>query len=104
MDPSRGAELIDRLQRMLGIAILVQSVEAGDAAEGAAAAPAAADSATDPLGEAVTIWATFLLGSHATDISVTGDSESKAWEELGKAAIAWRNSDFQNIQMWPGGG
>lgn len=92
MGPSSGAELIDRLQRMLGIAILVQSVEP------------AASSAADQRGEAVTIWATFLFGSHATDISVTGDSGSKAWEELGRAAIAWRNSDFQNIQMWPGGG
>jgi len=92
MDPAAGAELIARLQGMLGIAILVQAVEPTDA------------SATERPGEAVTIWATFLFGSHATDISVTGESESKAWDELGRAAIAWRNSDFQNIQMWPGGG
>lgn len=92
MDPSSGAELIDRLQRMLGIAILVQSIEP------------AATAAADQPGEGVTIWATFLFGSHTTDISVTGESESKAWEELGRAAIAWRNSDFQNIQIWPGGG
>ena len=92
LDPTAGAELIDRLQRMLGIAILVQSVEAS------------APSAPSRTAEAVTISATFLFGSHATDISVTRDSESEAWEELGRVAIAWRNSDFQNIQMWPGGG
>jgi len=92
MDASAGTELIDRLQQMLGIAILVQGVES------------APTSASDQPGPAVTIWATFLFGSHATDISVTGDSEATAWDELGRAAIAWRNSDFQNIQMWPAGG
>lgn len=92
MDPASGAELIDRLQRTLGIAILVQSVEPADTGP------------VDQPGTPVTIWATFLSGSHSTDVSVTGDSEANAWEELARTAIAWRNSDFQNIQMWPGGG
>jgi hypothetical protein len=94
MDQASGAELIERLQRTLGIAILVQSVEPADVAARAA----------DPSVEGVTILATFLFGSNTTDVAVTGDSEREAWDALARAAIAWRNADFQSIQMWPGGG
>jgi hypothetical protein len=80
-------ELIRRLERTLGIAVLIESVEAPDDGHGS-----------------VTIEATLMAGSNGTHVAVTGDSEAKAWEEFARAAIAWRNSDFQHITMWPGGG
>jgi hypothetical protein len=98
MDPSPGAELIEHLQRTLGIAILVESVEA--AGQTASIEPNALRERGDP----VTIRASFMFGSNATDIAVTGQSEAEAWNELARAAIAWRNSDFQHIPIWGGGG
>jgi hypothetical protein len=87
-DPLQGSadDLIERLERTLGIAVLVESVESVD------------------QGDATTIEATLMFGSNATRVTVTGASEAKAWEELARAAIAWRNSDYQHIPMWPGGG
>ena len=79
-------DLIKRLERTLGIAVLVESVDT-----------------VDP-GGATTIEASFMFGSNATRVAVTGGSEAKAWEQLARAAIAWRNSDYQHIPMWPGGG
>lgn len=81
--PQSGDDLIERLQRTLGIGVMVQSVEPGDP---------------------VTVRATLMFGSRTTDVVVTGDSEADAWEELAKAAIAWRNADYQHVPMWPGGG
>ena len=98
MDPSSGAELIEHLQRTLGIAILVESVETGE--PGSSVEPNTLHGSADP----VTIRATFLFGSNSTDVAVTGQSEADAWNELARAAIAWRNSDFQHIPMWGGGG
>jgi hypothetical protein len=79
-------DLIKRLERTLGIAVLIESLESVD------------------QGEATTIEATFMYGSNATRVAVTGSSEARAWEELARAAIAWRSSDYQHIPMWPGGG
>jgi hypothetical protein len=97
-DPSSGAELIERLQRTLGIAILVESAE-----------PAEPDLSVEsnvphPSGAGVTIRATFLFGSNTTNVAVTGASEAEAWDALARAAIAWRNSDYQHVPMWGGGG
>ena len=98
-----GQDLIDRLQRTLGIAIVVESVES---AADAAASPA--DSVQpDGLpgsGEPFTIRASFMFGSNSTQVVVGGPTESDAWAALAREAIAWRNSDFQHVQMWPGGG
>jgi hypothetical protein len=80
-------ELIRRLERTLGIAVLIESVETVDDGDGS-----------------VTIEASLMAGSNGTHVAVTGDSEERAWEELARAAIAWRNADFQHIKMWPGGG
>jgi len=87
--PSSGPELIEQLERTLGMAILVESVDPPEPIE---------------PGGSVTLHARLMFGRYTTEVAVTGDSESKAWEELGRAAIAWRNSDYQHIQMWPGGG
>lgn len=88
-NPSSGADLVERLQRTLGIAVLVESVEPVGPVES---------------GGSVTIRATFMFGSNTTRVAVTGESEPKAWEELARAAIAWRKADYQHIPMWGGGG
>jgi len=87
--PSSGPELIEQLERTLGMAILVESVDPPEPIE---------------PGGSVTVHARLMFGRYTTEVAVTGASGSKAWEELGRAAIAWRNSDYQHIQMWPGGG
>jgi hypothetical protein len=100
-DPSSGAELIERLQRTLGIAILVQSVEPAEPEErGASVEP----NTLHQSGDTVTIRATFLFASNTTDVAVTGDTETEAWDALARAAIVWRNSDFQHVPWWGGGG
>jgi hypothetical protein len=106
MDSSPGAKLIERLQRTLGIAILVQSIEPAEVATDGADASGEGDDVrgADPLGSAVTIRATFLFGSNTTDVAVSGDTETNAWDALARAAIAWRNADYQHIPMWGGGG
>ena len=78
-----GADLIERLQRTLGIAIVVETVETA---------------------EPFTIRASFMSGRNTTQVVVDGPTESDAWAALAREAIAWRNSDFQHVQMWPGGG
>jgi len=82
-EPLTGPELVDQIQRTLGIGILVDTV--GSA-------------------EPVTIHATFVYGQYTTPVTVTADTEGLAWRELANAAIAWRKSDYQNIPMWWGGG
>ncbi len=93
-EPPSGAELIERLQRTLGIAIVVEAMESAESMESA-----------DPNGGAdpVTIRAMFMSGSHSTTVAVGGPTESDAWAALARAAIQWRNSDFQQVPIWPGG-
>jgi len=90
--PPSGAELIERLQRTLGIAIVVESVESIEAAD------------PDRSADTVKIKATFMSGRHTTRVGVAGPTESDAWAALARAAIEWRNSDFQHVPIWPGGG
>ena len=80
-------DLIVRLERTLGIAVLVESVEHGRSGCVRRRSRRASCS-----------------GATRRRVAVTGPSEAKAWEELARAAIAWRNSDYQHIPMWPGGG
>ncbi len=87
--PPTGADLMEHLQRTLGIAVVVESVESGD--------PGSAP-------DAVTIQAAFMAGAHSTKVTVAGPTESDAWAALARAAIAWRNADFQQIPMWWGSG
>jgi hypothetical protein len=90
-EPTSGPELIERLQQTLGIAVVVESIEA------------APDEPVEQ-GGTVTIRATFIFGSHTRDVTVTDESEAKAWEALAIAAIAWRNSDYQHVRIWGSGG
>lgn len=83
--PVSGRELVDGIQRTLGIGIVVDAVESSVA------------------GAPVTIRATFMDGQNTTQATVTGDTETDAWQELAKAAVAWRNSDYQHLPMWWGG-
>ncbi len=99
--PDSGADMIDRLQRKLGIGIVVESIEPIDPTEPTESTPAI--QSADPA-PAVTIRATLMFGSRATGVVVAGPSETAAWKELARAAIAWRNDDHQHIPMWPGGG
>jgi hypothetical protein len=85
-DLATGADLIDRLQRTLGIGVVIESVEPAEA------------------GASVTIRATLMYGTRATGVVATGESEADAWKALGRAAIAWRNADYQHVPMWPGAG
>ncbi len=98
--PTTGAELIDRLQQTLGIAIVVESVEASEVS---GPAESAEPDVAGPTDVPHTIHATLLFGRYTAPVIATGPTESDAWAELAKMAIAWRNSDYQHIQMWPGG-
>jgi hypothetical protein len=96
--PLTGDALIEQIQKTLGIGIMVESVER--------AAPDRPDEpeASDGAGGSTTIRAALMSGRYTTQIAVTADSEAKAWEDLGRAAIAWRNADFQHVPMWWGAG
>lgn len=98
--PTSGAELIDRLQQTLGIAIVVESVEAS---EPPGSAESAGPDVAVPTDVPHAIHATLMFGRYTAPVVATGPTESDAWAELAKMAIAWRKSDYQHIQMWPGG-
>jgi hypothetical protein len=88
-EPPTGADLIEQLQRTLGVAIVVESMESVETSE----AP-----------DTISIQAMLMSGTHSTKVTVAGPTASDAWAALAKAAIAWRNSDFQHIPMWWGSG
>jgi hypothetical protein len=89
-EPPSGPELIERLQQTLGIAVIVDSIESTSANE-----------RIDH--DDVTIRASFMFGSHTQEVTVTGESEARAWKALADAAIDWRNSDYQHIRIWGSG-
>lgn len=99
-----GQDLIDRLQHTLGIAIVLESVESAAEAAASPPDPVQPDGMAAGSGEPFTIRASFMFGSNSTQVVVGGPTESDAWAALAREAIAWRNSDFQHVQMWPGGG
>ena len=98
--PTTGRELIERLQETLGIAIVVDSIEAS---EPPGSAGSSEPDVAGPTDGPHTIHATLLFGRYTAAVVASGPTESDAWAELAKMAIAWRNSDYQHIQMWPGG-
>ncbi len=98
--PTNGAELIERLQKTLGIAIAVESVEAPEPS--GSSEPDDPDVA-GPTAVPHTIRATLMFGRYTAPVVASGPTESDAWAELARIAIAWRKSDYQNVPMWGGG-
>ena len=74
--------LIRALEQSLGIAVIVRSVEPGPPAR---------------------IEATFMLDSRSSDVAGVGESEAEAWQDLARAAVAWRNDDGMNVRIFGGG-
>ena len=99
-EPTSGAELIDRLQKTLGMAIVVESIEPTEPS-GSADAPGM--EVAGPPDAPHTIRATLIFGRYTARVLATGPTESDAWADLARMVIAWRNSDYQHIPMWGGG-
>jgi hypothetical protein len=98
--PTSGAELIDRLQKTLGMAIVVESIEPSEPS-GSVKAPEM--DMAGPPDAPHSIGATLMFGRYTARVLATGPTESDAWADLARMAIAWRNSDYQHIPMWGGG-
>ena len=98
--PTNGPELIERLTQTLGMSILIDSVTSSEPPE--SAGPDAAEVAGVPDAP-YTIRATLMFGRYTAPVVATGPTESDAWSELARMAIAWRTSDYQHIPMWWGG-
>lgn len=98
--PTNGPELIERLQQTLGMSILIDSVTSLEQPE--SAGPDGAEVVGLPDAPC-TIHATLMFGRYTAPVIATGPTESDAWSELARMAIAWRNSDYQHIPMWWGG-
>jgi hypothetical protein len=99
-EPTSGAELIDRLQRTLGMAIVVESIEPS---EPSGSEEALESDAAGPPDAPHAIRATLMFGRYTARVVATGPTASDAWADLARMAIAWRNSDYQHIPMWGGG-
>jgi hypothetical protein len=80
-DPVPG--FVNDLERALGIGIMVQSIEDGPT---------------------VRIEALVLLGQHSELIVGVGTTETKAWRDLARSAIAWRTTNDKHVPWWGGGG
>ena len=79
--PPPGPEAIARLAEHLGVGILIESVEAGPP---------------------VRIVAAGLLDGDRTPLEGSGTTEREAWEDLARAAIAWKRDDPRNIRTYLG--
>lgn len=78
-----GRMLIKDLERTLGIAVIVKSI--------------------DRRGP-VTIEAVVMAGQFRDEVTAVGASESDAWRTLAEVATAWRNANDQQVPMWSGAG
>lgn len=98
--PTNGSDLIERLQQTLGMAIVVESIDpSGSPSSEETPEPEVAG----PPDAAHTIRATLMFGRYTARVMASGPTESDAWADLARMAIAWRNSDYQHIPMWGGG-
>ena len=79
--PPPGPDAIARLAELLGVGILVESVEPGPP---------------------VRIVATGLLDGERTRLEGSGPTEEDAWRDLARAAIAWKGQDGRNARFWWG--
>jgi hypothetical protein len=77
-----GRPTMDELAAALGIGIIVQSVEAGPPA---------------------TIEASLLLDTRVFGVVATGATESEAYDDLARKAVAWKNEDERNVRTYFGG-
>jgi hypothetical protein len=101
--PTNGADLIQRLQDTLGMAIVIESIESpGSIGSEEMAEPNVAVPQDTP-DSAHTIRATLMFGRYTARVLAMGATESDAWADLARMAIAWRNADYQHIPMWGGG-
>ncbi len=79
---SKQAEFIGAMERALGIGVLVHSVEPGPP---------------------VRITASLMLDSRTGEVTGVGESEAEAWQDLGRAALAWRSGNQENFRIFGGG-
>jgi hypothetical protein len=79
--PPPGPDAIARLAELLGVGILIESVEAGPPAR---------------------IVASGLLDGGRTRLEGSGPTEEDAWRDLARAAIAWKREDGRNVRFWWG--
>lgn len=77
------ASFLAELERRLGMAIIVHSIEG--------AGP-------------MRVEATLMRDGRSTDVTVDGEYEAEAWDRLARAALDWRNSDGLNLPIYGGGG
>ncbi|HUP54829.1 MAG TPA: hypothetical protein VM408_04925 [Methylomirabilota bacterium] len=98
--PTNGPELIERLQQTLGMSIVIDSVTSSEVAGSSGSDEAEAAGPTDAPH---TIHATLTFGRHTAPVVAVGPTESDAWSELARMAVAWRNVDYQHLPMWWGG-
>ena len=82
-EPPAGPELIRSLERTLGVAVIVRSIEDGPP---------------------TTISAVVLFGRHSEAFEVVGDTEREAWRELTARIAAWRTTDDKHVPWWGGAG
>ena len=95
--PTNGADLIQRVQQTLGMAIVVESIESPPSDD------MVGSEVAGPQVLPYTIRATLMDGRHTARVMATGLTKSDAWADLARIAIAWRNSDYKHIPMWWGG-
>ncbi len=79
--PPPGPGAIAQLAELLGVGILVESVDAGPPAH---------------------IVAVGLVDGGRTLLEGRGTTEDDAWRDLARAAIAWKRDDGRNIRYWWG--
>lgn len=77
------ARFLAELERRLGMAIIVHSIDG-----------------SGPM----RVAATLMRDGRSTDVIVEGDDEAEAWDRLAEAALDWRNSDGLNLPIFGGGG
>lgn len=73
---------LEGLARALGIGLIVQDLEDGPP---------------------IRIVATAMLDGDSTELVGTGSTADEAWDDLARAAIAWKNEDGRNIRTFVGG-
>lgn len=78
-----GPELLREIERTLGVAVLVQSIDGSSPAR---------------------IDALLIFGRYNQQVTATGQTEADAWRELAAISVAWRNADDKQVPLWWGAG